>query len=127
MTAISVVIAIVFEKQIQQFVEYKKGLILKLAALLLAISFVFFASILIFALFNFLIIISSISSSILKVGNNYGTIWYIFASLILVMKPFLGNITNERFNNLWTPKELVVIVILLLLGGIYNNFFLQSP
>lgn len=70
---------------------------------------------------------SYILNFILKIGNNYGTVAYIAGMLFMVIKPLLNNRNNERFNNLWTPKELVVIAILLLLGGIYNNFFLQSP
>ena len=124
MTAISIVVAIVFQKQIHHFVEYKNGNVLKFIALIFSILFVFLTSILIFALLNLLIIITSIFTPILNIGNNYGTVLYYIGSFVLIMKPFLGGIKNERFNNLFTTKEIVVAVILFIIGGIYNNFYL---
>ena len=124
MTAISIVVAIVFQKQIYQSIEDKNGNFLKFVALIFAIIFVFFTSILIFALVNFMMIITSIFTPILNIGNNYGTLLYIIGSFVLIMRPFLGDANNKRCDNLFTTKELVAGVIVFIVGIIYNNYYL---
>ncbi len=124
LTAISIVVAIVFEKQIQEFVEHKNGRLLKFVALMIAIGFVFFTSLIIFAILNFAAILASLFFSVLRIGNNYGTVFYTFGIFILLMKPFLDNRTNERFDKIWTFRELLVTGILFLLGCVYNNLYL---
>ena len=130
MTAISVVVAIVFENRIREFVDHANGRFWKFYSLLLSIGFVFFASLIIFAFFNFLAILTPLLSSVIRFGNNYGTVFYVIATLILTMKPFLGERTHERYSNfssLWTVRELVGAGILFLFGWILNNLLVTKP
>ena len=123
LTAISVVVAIVFESRIREFVDRANGRFLRFYALIIAIVFVFSASLFIFVVLNFAAMLAPLLSSVLRIGNNYGTVFYVIAILILTMKPFLGERTHEKIRYLWTSKELVVAVIFFILGWIVNNFF----
>lgn len=127
MTAISIVVAIVLQTQIQQFIEHKKRLISKLTALVVAILFVFAASVLIFGLLNILVIFSSLFTPILmiKIGNNIGTYFYVLGTLYFATKLFFGNMNTEKFN--FPRKELAVAGIFFILGWILNNFLVTKP
>jgi hypothetical protein len=127
MTAISVVVAIVFQDQIKNFVlDKNKGRFWRFYSLMIAIGFVYFASLIIFTVLNFMALLTPLLSSVIRLGNNYGSIFYVIGTLFLIMKPILIERPPERIKDLWTSKELAVGIILFIFGWVLNTFLVTK-
>ncbi len=137
MVAISIVVSIVFEKQIKDFVShggfgrlftlsfYTKNKLEEFGRLFIVIVLVAFVSIIIFIGVYLMIIVGNFLIVLLKFGINFGTVLYITGFLI-----FAGvNRLKSRYDWLRESKTIfyifILTIVLFFVGFVYNNNLLN--